>query len=71
MAGLTRVIPFVSLNQLLKRKAMNEKESEELLEWALDEINDVIITIKTLSKHSRYNLNLVLLRKLIRKHIKF
>jgi hypothetical protein len=50
---------------------MNEKESEELLEWALDEINDVIITIKTLSKHSRYNLNLVLLRKLIRKHIKF
>ena len=50
---------------------MNDREAEEVLEWALDEINDIIVTVKTLAKLSGYNLHLILLRRLVKKHLKF
>ena len=50
---------------------MNDRESEEVLEWALDELDDIIATVKTLTKLSGYNLHLMLLRRLFKKHVKF
>ena len=50
---------------------MNERESEEVLDWALDEINDIIEIVKNLSKLSHYNLHLMILTRLFKKHIKF
>lgn len=48
---------------------MNEKESEEILDWALGEIEDIISTVKNLENLSKYRLRLMLLRRLVRKYI--
>ncbi len=48
---------------------MNEKESEEILDWALGEIEDIISTVKNLENLSKYKLHLMLLRRIFGKYI--
>ena len=48
---------------------MNEKESEEILDWALGEIEDIISTVKNLENLSEYKLHLMLLRRIFGTYI--